>query len=118
MQLQHYIEGKWVNPSQEEFIQRDASTGAVIGACSTEGLDFGSILDYGRKVGGPALRKMSFRERGLMLKKLALHLNDICKKFSDFSGIFQKNPGVQLEKHCSCPVLLVRDPGAHHQSHS
>jgi len=81
MQLQHYIEGKWVNPSQEEFIQRDASTGAVIGACSTEGLDFGSILDYGRKVGGPALRKMSFRERGLMLKKLALHLNDICKKY-------------------------------------
>lgn len=81
MQLQHYIEGKWVNPAQEEFIQRDASTGAVIGSCSTEGLDFGSILKYGRQVGGPALRKMSFRERGLMLKRLALHLNDICKKY-------------------------------------
>mgnify|MGYP000173214735 FL=1 len=81
MQLQHYIEGKWVNPTQEEFVQRDASTGAVIGSCSTDGLDFGSILEYGRQVGGPALRKMSFRERGLMLKRLALHLNDICKKY-------------------------------------
>ncbi|MEL7427035.1 MAG: phenylacetic acid degradation bifunctional protein PaaZ [Bacteroidota bacterium] len=81
MQLQHYIEGKWVNPTRDEFIQRDASTGTVIGGCSTEGLDFGSILSYARRVGGPALRKMTFRERGLMLKKLALHLNDICKKY-------------------------------------
>jgi oxepin-CoA hydrolase/3-oxo-5,6-dehydrosuberyl-CoA semialdehyde dehydrogenase len=85
MQLQHYIEGQWVSPSQEEFTQFDASTGEVIGSCSTAGLEFGDILDYARKTGGPALRKMSFRERGLMLKNLALHLNDLRKKYYPLS---------------------------------
>jgi oxepin-CoA hydrolase/3-oxo-5,6-dehydrosuberyl-CoA semialdehyde dehydrogenase len=79
--LHHYIEGRWVAPSREEFVQVDANNGEYIGACSTEGLDFGAILDYGRRVGGPALRRMTFRERGLMIKKLALHLNEICKKY-------------------------------------
>jgi oxepin-CoA hydrolase/3-oxo-5,6-dehydrosuberyl-CoA semialdehyde dehydrogenase len=32
------------------------------------------MLDYARKVGGPALRKMTFHERGRMLKALAMHL--------------------------------------------
>jgi oxepin-CoA hydrolase / 3-oxo-5,6-dehydrosuberyl-CoA semialdehyde dehydrogenase len=76
MQLPHYIQGQWVKPSQEEFVQRDASTGALIGACSTAGLDFADILAYGRQVGGPALRKLTFQERGLMLKRLALYLNE------------------------------------------
>ena len=72
MSLQHYLQGEWIAPKQQEFIQADASTGEVIGACSSEGLNYGEILDYGRTVGGPALRKMTFRERGLMLKSLAL----------------------------------------------
>lgn len=85
MSLSHYIEGKWVAPSQEEFVQVDASTGDLIGHCSTEGVDFAGVLDYGRKVGGPALRQMTFRQRGLMIKQLALHLNDIRKKYYPLS---------------------------------
>ncbi|MEM9930821.1 MAG: aldehyde dehydrogenase family protein, partial [Bacteroidota bacterium] len=85
MQLQHYIQGAWVNPSIDEFAQVDACTGKLIGHCSTQGIDFASILDYGRSVGGPVLREMTFRERGLMIKRLALHLNDICKKYYDLS---------------------------------
>lgn len=76
MQLHHYIGGHWVAPIQEEYIQRDAITGESIGVCSSEGLDYASILSYGRRVGGPALRRMTFRERGLMLKQLALYLNE------------------------------------------
>ncbi|RME98939.1 MAG: phenylacetic acid degradation bifunctional protein PaaZ, partial [Bacteroidetes bacterium] len=85
MMLQHYIEGRWVAPSREEFVQIDASNGQYIGGCSSEGLDFTAILDYGRRVGGPALRQMTFRERGLMIKKLALYLNDICQKYYPLS---------------------------------
>lgn len=81
MQLAHYIQGKWTPPSQEEFLQHDASTGELIGSCSSEGLDFADILDYGRTIGGPALRAMSFRQRGLMVKQLALHLQSIAKKY-------------------------------------
>ncbi len=85
MQLCHYIEGRWVAPAREEILQHDAITGEVIGVCSTEGLDYGAILDYGRRVGGPALRRMTFRERGLMLKRLALYLNERCKSYYPLS---------------------------------
>jgi oxepin-CoA hydrolase/3-oxo-5,6-dehydrosuberyl-CoA semialdehyde dehydrogenase len=43
------------------------------------------MMDYARKTGGPALRKMTFQERGLMLKKLALHLHSIKTKFYPIS---------------------------------
>lgn len=79
--LQNYIQGQWTNPLQAELQQHDASTGELIGSCSSEGLDFADILDYGRRTGGPALRAMSFRQRGLMVKELALHLQDIMKKY-------------------------------------
>lgn len=86
MQLQqHYIEGRWVDPRQKELIQYDAITGEAIGAASSEGLDFASILEYGRRKGGPALRRMTFQERGLMLKSLALHLHDNRKKYYPLS---------------------------------
>ena len=44
---------------------------------SSKGLDFSQMMNYARKVGGSNLRKMTFQERGLMLKKLAFHLHSI-----------------------------------------
>ncbi|MEO0405314.1 MAG: 3,4-dehydroadipyl-CoA semialdehyde dehydrogenase, partial [Bacteroidota bacterium] len=41
---------------------------------SSAGLDFGEMLNYARTVGNPKLRKMTFHERGRMLKALALYL--------------------------------------------
>ena len=52
----------------------DAVTGEPIAQASTEGIDFKSVVEYGRKVGNPALRSLTFHERGLRLKALALHL--------------------------------------------
>ena len=75
MKLQHYIQGKWTDHTGEGIPQFNAITGELIGTSGTEGLDFGAIMDYGRKTGGTALRKMTFLERGLMLKKLAVHLH-------------------------------------------
>jgi oxepin-CoA hydrolase/3-oxo-5,6-dehydrosuberyl-CoA semialdehyde dehydrogenase len=83
--LQHYLQGKWVAPAREEHLQYDAVTGEVIGYCSSEGLDYQAIYEYGRQVGGPALRKLSFYERGLMLKQLALHLHGLRKKYYPLS---------------------------------
>ncbi|MCB0635685.1 MAG: phenylacetic acid degradation bifunctional protein PaaZ [Lewinella sp.] len=84
-QLQHYLQGKWVDPTQEEHVQHDAITGEAIGACSSEGLDYQSIYNYGRRVGGQALRQMTFYERGLMLKRLALHLHGLRKQYYPLS---------------------------------
>jgi oxepin-CoA hydrolase/3-oxo-5,6-dehydrosuberyl-CoA semialdehyde dehydrogenase len=85
MKLQHYIGGKWESHTGEGIPQFNAITGALIGTSSTDGLDFGGIMEYGRKTGGTALRKMTFVERGLMLKKLALHLHSIRKKYYPIS---------------------------------
>jgi oxepin-CoA hydrolase/3-oxo-5,6-dehydrosuberyl-CoA semialdehyde dehydrogenase len=53
----------------------------VIAAATTKGLDFASILQYGREVGNTALRKLTFHERGRMLKALAAHLMERKEKF-------------------------------------
>ncbi len=52
-----------------------ALTGEVVALTSTEGLDLGGAYNYARSVGNLALRKMTFQERGRMLKRLALHLH-------------------------------------------
>lgn len=82
---ENYILGRWKKHGPNGIIQRDAVTGKVISTCSSEGLDFEAILEYGRKVGGAPLRKMTFHERGRMLKALALHLFDIKKKYYPIS---------------------------------
>lgn len=72
--LQNYAMGQWVagaDNGQELF---NAITGDVVATASSKGLDFARMCEYARTVGGPKLRKMTFQERGLMLKALALHL--------------------------------------------
>lgn len=79
--LQNYITGKWITGDGDGQTLYNAVTGEAIAAASTKGLDFKSIVEYGRKTGNPALRKMTFRERGAMLKALALHLREHLEKF-------------------------------------
>ena len=74
MKLQNYALGSWVEGEGEGAPIYNAVSGDVIHYATTKGLDFGKILAYGRDVGNPALRKMTFQQRGNMLKKLALYL--------------------------------------------
>jgi len=85
-QIQNYIQGEWVSGSGSELELHNAINGELIGSASSEGLDYASIMDHARKVGGPALRKMTFQERGRMLKALALHLTSIKEKFYALSA--------------------------------
>lgn len=83
--LHNYALGEWAPHEGDGLPQYDAITGALIATCGSEGLHYDAMMDYARSVGGPRLRKMTFRERGLMLKKLALHLHDIRKKYYPLS---------------------------------
>jgi len=83
--LENYITGHWINGDGEGQNLYNAVTGEVIATASTKGLDFKSVLEYGRKVGNPALRKMTFHARGNMLKALALHLRNHLPKFYEIS---------------------------------
>ena len=85
MKLENYIQGKWVTGDGDGSPLYNAVNGEIVAHASSKGLDFAEILEYGRKVGNPALRKMTFLERGLMLKNLALHLMKNKRKFYEIS---------------------------------
>ncbi len=73
--LMNYALGQWVAGSDEGQVLYNAINGSEIATASSKGLDFGMMLEYGRSKGGNALRKLTFHERGRMLKALAMHLN-------------------------------------------
>ena len=81
MKLKNYAEGRWQAHHGDGVAQHHAITGELIGTASSEGLDYEAMAHYARTVGGQALRKMTFYERGYMLKKLALYLTEIKKKY-------------------------------------
>ncbi len=81
MKTKNYAQGKWIEGEGEGKPLYNAITGEQLATASSKGLDFAAMMDYARTVGGPALAKMTFQERGLMLKALALHLMSIKKKF-------------------------------------
>ena len=72
--LENYITGRWITGDGEGQVLFNAVTGAPLVTASTKGIDFKQVLDYARTVGNPALRKMTFHQRGNMLKALALYL--------------------------------------------
>lgn len=84
-QLKNYIAGKWITGDGDGHLLYNAVTAEPIATASTKGLDFKNITDYARTVGNPALRKMTFHERGNMLKALALHLRNHLPKFYELS---------------------------------
>jgi oxepin-CoA hydrolase/3-oxo-5,6-dehydrosuberyl-CoA semialdehyde dehydrogenase len=83
--LENFILGRWITGDGEGQPLFNAVTGEQIATASTKGIDFKDILQYARTTGNPALRNMSFHERGLMLKNLALHLRNHLDKFYQIS---------------------------------
>ncbi len=85
MKLGNYTTGHWIEGDGDGQELFNAVNGEVVAYATTQGLDFASILNYGRTKGSPALRKMTFQQRGLMLKALALHLLEKKEKFYSIS---------------------------------
>lgn len=79
--LKNYALGKWVAGDGEEQALYNAITGEAIATASSSGIDFAAMCNYARSTGGPALRKMTFHERGRMLKNLALYLTERKEEF-------------------------------------
>ena len=83
--IQHYVQGNWTTGKEEGTPILDAVTGEAFTSIAIEGLDIPEILQYGRTKGGEVLRKMTFQERGNMLKKLALYLTKRKDAFYELS---------------------------------
>jgi oxepin-CoA hydrolase/3-oxo-5,6-dehydrosuberyl-CoA semialdehyde dehydrogenase len=98
--LGNYVLGRWIEGDGDLQILNDAVSGAPVYQAGTRGLDFKDILQYARRVGNPALRKMSFHDRGRMLKALALHLQNHLETFyqiSYYTGATRADSWIDLE---------------------
>ena len=85
MIYQSFALGKWVTGDGEGTPLYNSITGEEVGRAGSKGLDFRDMLDFARNVGGAPLKKMTFQQRGLMLKALALHLHGIRDRFYPLS---------------------------------
>jgi oxepin-CoA hydrolase / 3-oxo-5,6-dehydrosuberyl-CoA semialdehyde dehydrogenase len=74
--LRSYVSGNWVMPDGEGRPVFDAVTGAEVARISAAGLDMAAALAYGRAVGGPALRDLTFHQRAALLKALGSQLRE------------------------------------------
>jgi oxepin-CoA hydrolase/3-oxo-5,6-dehydrosuberyl-CoA semialdehyde dehydrogenase len=67
--LRSYVGGRWQAPDDGRPV-RDAVTGEEVARVSSDGIDMAAALDYGRTVGGPALRALTFHERAALAKSV------------------------------------------------
>ncbi|MBB6394776.1 oxepin-CoA hydrolase/3-oxo-5,6-dehydrosuberyl-CoA semialdehyde dehydrogenase [Actinomadura coerulea] len=74
--LRSYVSGSWRAPDDEGAPLHDAVTGEEVARISSAGVDMGAALEYGRSVGGPVLRELTFHQRAALLKALASHLRE------------------------------------------
>jgi len=74
--LESYVGGSWFAAADEGQPLADAVTGEEVARISSAGLDVPAMLQYGRTVGGPALRQLTFHQRAVILKELATKLTE------------------------------------------
>jgi oxepin-CoA hydrolase/3-oxo-5,6-dehydrosuberyl-CoA semialdehyde dehydrogenase len=69
--LRSYVSGGWVAGTGAPQALLNPTTEEPLAHASSEGIDLKAALQYARSTGGPALRAMSFAERGAALKAIA-----------------------------------------------
>jgi oxepin-CoA hydrolase / 3-oxo-5,6-dehydrosuberyl-CoA semialdehyde dehydrogenase len=73
--VRSYVEGRWFAPGSGSPVY-DAATGDLVVEVSSDGIDFGRALGYGRSVGGPALRELTFHQRAELAKAVGQLLRE------------------------------------------
>lgn len=100
IKLKNFALGSWIEGTENGATLLDAVSGKELFYASSKGLDFKEMLNYGRRIGGPALRKMTFHQRARMLKALALYLMDkkeLFYKLSYSTGATKVDSWIDIE---------------------
>ncbi|MCB9741879.1 MAG: 3,4-dehydroadipyl-CoA semialdehyde dehydrogenase [Alphaproteobacteria bacterium] len=71
VRLKSYVLGDWHEGDGKPRPLVNPATEAPVAETTTGGIDFKAVLEHARQVGGPALRAMSFAERGELLKAMS-----------------------------------------------
>jgi oxepin-CoA hydrolase/3-oxo-5,6-dehydrosuberyl-CoA semialdehyde dehydrogenase len=66
-----YLGGRWIEGSGAPQILVNPATEEPLAQVSSDGLDLAAALEYARRKGGPALRALSFAERGALLREMS-----------------------------------------------
>ena len=78
--LQSYVQGAWWQPADADLAAaaevRDAVTGELVARVSSAGLDLDAAMTYARTTGQAALGALTFHQRAVILKQLALALTE------------------------------------------
>ena len=69
--LASYVGGRWVQGAAGGQTLVNPATEEALATASSDGVDLAAALEYARATGGPALRALSFAERGALLKGMA-----------------------------------------------
>lgn len=98
--IESFAAGHWVGCNDSARTIYSAITGEPIARAGNDKLDVCAMLDYGRNVGGSALRAMSFHDRAKLLKSLALFLGEHKQSLYDISfstGATQKDHLIDID---------------------
>jgi 3,4-dehydroadipyl-CoA semialdehyde dehydrogenase len=90
IELGSYVEGKWIKGKGKGAALVNPATEEVLATTSTEGIDFAAALAFARTRGGPALRAMTFVQRGEMLRAMSRAMHG---KRDELLSIAQANGG-------------------------
>ena len=80
--LQSYVQGAWWQPAAADLAAtpaaevRDAVTGEAVALVSSAGLDLAGAMAYARETGQASLGALTFHQRAVILKQLALALTE------------------------------------------
>ena len=69
--LSSYICGRWIQGSGAAQTLVNPATEVPLATVSSDGVDLAAALEHARNTGGPALRALSFAERGALLQGMA-----------------------------------------------
>ena len=85
IKLGNLVFDHWIEGDGDGAMLHSAVNGKPVAHITSDGLDFQAILEHARTIGGANLRKMTFHERGEMLKSLARYLTEHKKEFYGLS---------------------------------
>lgn len=71
MKLLNYLEGRWIEGTEQNETLSDPVSGEVVAVAGSDGLDLAAALDYSRRQASPALQALSFAQRATLLSQVA-----------------------------------------------
>ena len=85
--LQSYVSGRWESGNGTPRPLLNPATEEQVAETTTEGIDFAAALTHARDVGGPALRALTFAQRGELLKAMSRALHEHREELIDLEAL-------------------------------